>query len=183
MDRATGPWNSGSGIRTGSIPFISKEDERIKAGEFPPNNNHEEDCVGSWPEPPQLRTRFFRFTGGMTTVGTSIRSSDRRLFLYSVFRLIRSKPRHWRCRGEHPRPCDIAFHKRESAVHSDGTRAQDERRPAVLAGTWGKNSSFIVCSTTYCWRTSNPAAGQVTTYLRTASAPSSQSAPFTLESA
>jgi hypothetical protein len=41
----------------GSIPFISIEDERIKAGEFPPNNNHEEDCVGNWREPPQLRTR------------------------------------------------------------------------------------------------------------------------------
>jgi hypothetical protein len=41
----------------GSIPFISREDERIKAGEFPPNNNHEKDCVGNWREPPQLRTR------------------------------------------------------------------------------------------------------------------------------
>jgi hypothetical protein len=40
----------------GSIPFISKEDERIKAGEFPPNNNREEDCVGDWREHPQLRT-------------------------------------------------------------------------------------------------------------------------------
>jgi hypothetical protein len=41
----------------GSIPFISKKDERIKAGEFPSNNNHEEDCVENWREPPQLRTK------------------------------------------------------------------------------------------------------------------------------
>jgi hypothetical protein len=31
-----------------SIPFIGKEDERIKAGEFQPNNNHEDDCAGNW---------------------------------------------------------------------------------------------------------------------------------------
>jgi hypothetical protein len=39
----------------GSIPFISKQDERIKAAEFPPNNNRE-DGVGDWREHPQLRT-------------------------------------------------------------------------------------------------------------------------------
>ena len=45
----------------GSIPFISKQDERIKAGEFPPNNNGEEDCVGNWREHPQIKNGKRRF--------------------------------------------------------------------------------------------------------------------------
>jgi hypothetical protein len=51
----------------GSIPFISKEDERIKAGEFPPNNNREEDCVGNWREHPQTKNgkRRFHLTPGV----------------------------------------------------------------------------------------------------------------------
>jgi hypothetical protein len=38
----------------GSTPFISKEDERMKAGEVLVNDNREEDCAGSWRELPQL---------------------------------------------------------------------------------------------------------------------------------
>jgi hypothetical protein len=35
VDRATGPWNSGSTIRMGSIPFICKADTTMKAGGVP----------------------------------------------------------------------------------------------------------------------------------------------------
>jgi hypothetical protein len=35
VDRATRSWNSGPGIRMGSIAFIGKTDERLKAGGVP----------------------------------------------------------------------------------------------------------------------------------------------------
>jgi hypothetical protein len=41
----------------GSIPFISKADETMKAGGDPVTDTHEGNCAGNWREHPQLRTR------------------------------------------------------------------------------------------------------------------------------
>jgi hypothetical protein len=47
--------------KNGFYPFISKEDERIKAGEFPLNDNREEYRVGSEREHPQTKNGKRRF--------------------------------------------------------------------------------------------------------------------------